>query len=529
MNSSTKSGPHRYRTSRRRFLAATGAAGLAAGLGITSRTGSSSAAAAPKRGGHLRIGSAHGTTTDSLDPGTAANAYMTTTCYTAFSQLTEVNAKGELEPLLAESWEVSDNARKWVFRLRKGVEFHNGKTLNADDVIATLNYHRGPDSKSTANAFVNLIADLKKDDDHTITATLHEGQADFPFVLSAFQLGILPLKDGKLDTASGIGTGAYAVEKFEPGISIIFKRHPNYFREDRAYFDSCEMLVLADAAARQNALVTGQVDLSDRVDLKTVDLLKQNQDLEVLSIVGTLHYTLPMRTDTAPFDNNDVRLALKYAIDREEILRKVLYGYGALGNDHPISPANRYFARELPQRAYDPEKARFHLKQAGQSNLKVDLSTSEAVFPGAVDTAVLYAEQAKKAGIEINVVREADDSYWDIVWLKKPWCMSYWSGRPTEDWMFTQAYAAEANWNDTFWKNDRFNQLLKQARSETDEDKRREMYGEMQAIVSNDGGAVIPMFGNHVMAHSKKVAHHAEVAGNWEKDGGKLIERWWFA
>jgi peptide/nickel transport system substrate-binding protein len=107
--------------------------------------------------------------------------------------------------------------------------------------------------------------------------------------------------------------------------------------------------------------------------------------------------------------------------------------------------------------------------------------------------------------------------------------MSYWSGRPTEDWMFTQAYAAEANWNDTFWKNDRFNQLLKQARSETDEGKRREMYEEMQAIVRDDGGALIPMFGNHVLAHSKKLAHHADVAGNWEKDGGKLIERWWFA
>jgi peptide/nickel transport system substrate-binding protein len=148
-----------------------------------------------------------------------------------------------------------------------------------------------------------------------------------------------------------------------------------------------------------------------------------------------------MRTDTPPFDNNEVRQALKYAVDREALLQSVLRGHGVLGNDHPIGRSNRYHADELEQRTYDPDKAKFHLKNAGLSSLKVDLSAADAAFAGAVDAAVLYKEHAAKPGIEINVVREPNDGYWSNVWLKKPWCAVYWGGRPTEDWMFSTAYA----------------------------------------------------------------------------------------
>ena len=95
--------------------------------------------------------------------------------------------------------------------------------------------------------------------------------------------------------------------------------------------------------------------------------------------------------------------------------------------------------------------------------------------------------------------------------------------------MFTDAYSADSNWNDTFWKDERFNALLKEARATIDPEKRREMYGEMQTLVRDQGGVVIPMFANHVLAHSDKLTHGEKVAGNWDKDGGKLIERWWFA
>ena len=207
-------------------------------------------------------------------------------------------------------------------------------------------------------------------------------------------------------------------------------------------------------------------------DLKTVSLLKRNPGIEIEQVTGFGHYVAPMNTTMAPFDNKDVRLALKYAIDREELVKKILLGFGSAGNDNPISKSIKYAIDPEPRHVYDPDKAKFHLKKAGLNSLKIDLSASEAAFSGSLDTAVLMSESAKACNIDINVVREASDGYWSNVWMKKPWCMSFWSGRPTADWMFTTAYAAEAKWNDTFWKNPRFNELLKSARAELNDTKR---------------------------------------------------------
>jgi peptide/nickel transport system substrate-binding protein len=113
------------------------------------------------------------------------------------------------------------------------------------------------------------------------------------------------------------------------------------------------------------------------------------------------------------------------------------------------------------------------MKKAGMLDHTFNLHAADAAFAGAVDAAVLMKEQAKKAGININVVREPDDGYWSNVWMKKEWCMCYWGGRPIEDMMFSVAYSDGAPWNDTHWKNDRFNELLVSARAELDTDKRR--------------------------------------------------------
>ena len=516
------------RISRRSFIRRITALGMAAAV-PSALLLQEAKAAQPKRGGHLRVGSGHGATSDSLDPSQHTSSYITILIMAQLNRLTEVNNEGKLIPELAESWEASSDATEWVFDLRKGVEFHNGKTLDADDVIATINYHRGETSKSTVNAAANQIVELKSDGKHRVVFRLSEGNADFPFFLSAPELGVMPLENGELNPISGIGTGGYILEEYDPGVRSTLKRNPNFFKEGSAHFESAEVITILDPTTRMNALVTNEVDVIDKVELKIAHLLEKDQSLEILDVTGTLHFDYPMRTDIPPFDNNDVRLALKHAIDREELQQKILRGHGALGNDHPISPSMRYFAKELEQRVYDPDKAKFHLKQAGMENLKVELSASEGIFNGALDSVLLYREQAAKAGIEIVPKREPNDGYWSNVWMTKPWSACYWTGRPTEDWMFSQGYAESASWNDTFWSHDRFNQLLREARSELDESKRREMYVEMQRIVRDEGGALIPLFANYVIGHSKKVAHAEAVSGAYDLDGAKILERWWFA
>ena len=482
-------------------------------------------AQAAKRGGRLRFGIAHGSTTDSLDPATYENNFTIGVDYGIHNHLGEVDHTGAINPELAESWEAKNGAKTWVINLRSGVEYHNGKTMDSDDVIASFKHHMG-ETKSPAKSLLKQVTGMRTDGKYRVIFDLEGGNADFMYVASDYHVPIKPSKGGKISPTDGIGTGGYVLKSFEPGVRAFFARHPNYFKSGKAHFDEVEMLAIIDPTSRTNALTTGEVDTIDRVDLKTAHLLGRKPGVRLEEFTGTKHYTFPMRTDTSPFDDNNVRMALKHAVNREEVVEKVLFGHGIVGNDHPIAPSNPFHAATLPQRKYDPDKARFYAKKAG--GIKVQLSAADAAFNGAVDAAVLYREHAAAAGIDIEVIREPNDGYWSNVWMKKPWGACYWGGRPTEDWMFSTAYMGGADWNDTFWKHDRFDSLLVQARAETDQNKRRSMYFEMQQIVSDEGGVVVPMFANYVIAMSDKVKH-GTLAGNWDMDGQKFMERWWFA
>lgn len=496
------------------------AAALALGLPQMAR-------AEPKRGGVLRVAKGHGQTSDTLDPALWANGYVIAQAYAMHNHMTEVLPDGSLGAEIAESWEPSADAATWTFRIRQGVTYHDGRSVTPADVVASINHHRGEDSQSAAKPIVDMITDVQVDGDNVVM-TLSSGNADFPFVLSDYHLPVLPAnEDGSIDWQSGTGCGPYRLDVFNPGVESRFSRNENYWKSDRAWVDEIVMLSIVDATARTNALITGEVDAIDRVEPRTATLLGRNPQIAINEVAGTQHYTFAMHTDTAPFDDVNVRLALKYGLNRQEMVDKVLSGYGVVGNDHPIGPNQRYFHSELPQREFDPDRARFHIKEAGLESLAVTLAVADAAFAGAVDAGQLYAETARAAGIDLTVNRVPNDGYWSNVWLKDPFCAVYWGGRPTEDWMFTTAYEAGVPWNDTNWTNERFNTLLLAARAELDEETRRGMYHEMQAIVSDDGGAIIPMFASYVFATGPAVAHDETVAANWDMDGEKWAERWW--
>ena len=516
------------RISRRRFME--GAATLGLTIAAASTLWSKTAKAEPKKGGRFLCALDDGNTTDSMDPATYESTFQITMAHTHRNFLTEITTDNVVGPELAESWEASDDASEWVFKLRQGVEFHNGKTFDANDAMATLNYHRGEDTKSAAKALLDAVEEIKADDKNTLRVKLSAGSADFPYVLSDYHLTMLPSDgEGGITWQDGVGTGGYTVEDFEPGVRCFMKRFPNYWKEGRAHFDEIEYLAIPDVNARQTGLSTGELNAMIECDVKTVHLLARDENIEVENIPSGTHITMAMHMDVAPFDNNDVRLALKYGIDREQTMQKIFRGYGSLGNDHPIGAVLPYYAADLEQRVYDPDKAKFHLKKAGMENLKVSFSTSDVPAPGGVDLAILYQETARKGGMEIDVVREPNDGYWSNVWLVKPFCLVSWGQRPTPDVMFSLAYAADADWNESHFKHERFNKLLIEARAELNDAKRGEMYFEMQQILRDEGGTIIPVFRNYVYARRTDVHHEEKMSGNWALDGARGGERWWFA
>lgn len=510
---------------RRGLLQGAAAGSLLLGTGIRPGFAQEST---PKRGGTLRCAKGHGSTSDPLDPGGWENGYMIAFGFAMYNRLTEVTADGTVIPELAESWEASPDAVEWTFKIRKA-NYHDGSPIKAADVVASINHHRGEDSQSAAAPLVSPITNVEAKGEDVVVFTLSGGNADFPFILSDYHLPIGKAEeDGTVDWNKAIGSGSYVLRNFEPGVRTDFERWDGNWRDDVGWFDKVEMLVIIDPVARQNAMMTGAVDCIDRVDVQTVELLKRNPNLKIVPLTGTQHYTFPMLCDQAPFNDANVRNAMKYAVDREEMLEKILAGYGEVGNDIPLGRNQMFYNDQIPQREYDPDKAKWYLQQAGMDSIDVTLHTANTAFAGAVDAAQLYAASAKAAGINIQVERSADDGYWANIWRVKPWTACYWGGRPTADQMFSTAYEGDAPWNDMNWKNERFDELLVKARAELDEDLRREMYFEMQEIVHEDSGLSCPMFAAYVDALSTKIGHPEKMATNWDMDGERWAERWWF-
>jgi peptide/nickel transport system substrate-binding protein len=320
----------RGKLSRRDFIQLAIAAGLT--VPAASAMFSKAVRAEPKKGGMFRIGLGHGATTDSLDPATYPDLMTMTSLWgTCSNSLTVIDNKGEVLPDLAESFEPSDGAKKWVFKVRKGATFHDGRKVVANDVVASYRHHMGEASKSAVKSLLEPIADIKADGEETVIFTLSGGNADFPFIASDYHNPIKTEKDDvSADWSSMNRTGPYKLDKWEPGVRATAKRNPNYFGE--AWFDEVELNVISDVSARTSALTSGEVDFIDRCDLKTVELLKQNSDLEVDVVSGYGHYIFVMNVTQPPFDNVDVRNALKYAIDRQAVVDKVFRGYASV---HP--------------------------------------------------------------------------------------------------------------------------------------------------------------------------------------------------
>lgn len=510
---------------RRCFMNAAMATGMtaAAASALWTRT----AHATPSHGGHVTIGTDGGASVDTLDPIKAIGTdHVTMAALCCFDSLTELQADGTPVGSLAESWETSTDGRTWTFHLREA-EFHNGKTVTADDVVWSLNRQLSDDNTyAEGKQIVGSLEELKSDGPDTVVMVQREVNFDLPVHLSAFGLLIGPEETS--DWERGVGSGPYVLEDFTPGVRFAGSKYANFYRDDQGFFDSVELLNIEDASSRASALLSGSADVISQPDARTAGLLGNTDGVSLLEAPGTQHYTTAMRTDVDPFTDNHIRLAVKYGIRRQEIVDKVFGGFGYVGNDHPIGRNQQFFNTDLPQRQYDPDKAAWHLKQAGLDSIALELKASDGAFGGSVDMGVLMAESMAPAGIDVTVDRVPGDGYWSEVWLVAPWCCVYWNGRPTVDWMLTSAYISTSSWNDTYFQNERFDSLLTAARSEPDQALRRDMYFELQEILNMEGGTTVVAFASSLIGASDALGH-GKISGNRRMDDGRLARRWWFA
>ena len=512
------------RVGRREFLGRAAALGAGASA-IAAMVGSVEARAAstPRRGGTLRLGLAGGSTTDSIDPGSYTDSVMIDAGHMLFNGLVEWAHDGKPHPELAESWEVKPGAAEWIFNIRKGVTFSNGKTLDADDIVYSLNMHRGKTKSGAAGPF-KAVSDVQKLTPNQVKVTLASGDADFAYVLTDYHVLMVP--DGWKDWTKAVGTGGYTLETFNPGVRIAGKRNPNYWKKNAAFVDEVDITVINDASARLNALITGRMDTINRVDPKFVKLLQRNPKFEIIRAPGGWHAVMSMMHDRPPFDNHDLRLALRNGLDRGQIIQALFSGLATAGRDHPIPQTDPYWNPRIPPIPYDADKAKFYLKKSGLTNPPLLLECSDAAFDGAVNMAELFQQSAAKAGIHIQIKKQPADGFWDNVWLKDAFVTSYWGGRAAATQMLAVAYGPKAPWNESHFEDPTFTKLLTEARAETDEAKRKPMIWEMQQILHDNVASLIPVFRDWLDGQSKRVGGHVPTGG-FDMNNGYIAEQAW--
>ena len=407
--------------------------------------------------------------------------------------LVQFNDDLSIRPELAESYEANAGATEFTFNLRKGVTWHDGKDFTADDVIYSMNRHLGEGSTSKATTLVAMIDEWKKIDKHTVKAVLSSPNADLLPTLATFHFKIIQDDAENIDGYFNkvIGTGPFTCEEFTPGVRSVSKRNPNYWR-DGPNVDELEIFGITDSVARVNALLSGDVHMMSDLDFKAIKQVNSDPNVQVVSAESGAYTNFVLMLDRSPGNNPNFVAAIKRMQNRTRLVRSIAKGQGGPGDDHPIGPAyGVHHCAELEQTELDPDKAKFHLKKSGKTSAEVLASDTGRV--ASVDMALLLQAETTKVGLDLAVKRVPADGYWGTTWMNTPFHISGWDIRPTAYVMMELAYGPEAPLNESGWKNERMGMLLKETRSTTDEDKRHQMFCEMQGLIRAEAGTPLPL------------------------------------
>lgn len=281
-------------------------------------------------------------------------------------------------------------------------------------------------------------------------------------------------------------------------------RNEKYWKSGQPYLDEIELIGIGDESARVNALLSGDVQLINAVSARSTERIKTTPGYTVLETKTGQYTDLIMRDEGGITGNMDFRRGMMHLFDREQIRKTVFRGFGAIGNDQPIDPSNKYYMAGLPQRTYDPEKAAWYFKKANLPTAPLQVYATPAA-EGSVEMAMMLQQIGPKAGLNLQITRVPADGYWSNHWMKHPLTFGSVNARPSADVLLTQFFRSDAPWNEANWKNPKFDQLLLAARGEPDDAKRKALYGDIQTLIHQDGGIGIPMFLSSLDAHTTKL------------------------
>ena len=439
-----------------------------------------------------------------LDPMNQPNTQNSIMVGVVYNRLLGVDSNFELSPELAVSWESNADATQWTFHLQDEVTWHDGSPFTAADVVHTYRRLIDPATGSEAAATLAFLNSegITAIDDRTVLFDLEAPVAELPLLITTKNTWIVKdgAEAGDLQFAP-VGTGPFKPLNFDPAQEpFLFERNTSYWEEGLPLSECIEFVAIQQAATMAAALMSGEIDIAQQVDFSILPALQHNPLVELTPTGPATSVVLAMWVDTPPFDDVRVRKAMKMVVDRDVMVETALLGFGIVADDNPIPPGSPEAWRDnVPAR--DVEGAMALLAEAGYDGanpLVVELYTSEYI-PGATLLAQIYKEQAADAGIRVNLVIGPASEHWDNVWLKQPFVGSGWLMRPPGE-ALTIAYRSNANSPETHWFREDFDTVVDGAIREPDPETRRELYKQAGRMLSEEGGAIIPVFQQIVAA-----------------------------
>jgi peptide/nickel transport system substrate-binding protein len=477
----------------------------ACGAGTSPQGGTSGGK--PQPGGTLNLGLTGGASSDTYDPQVAENFTDYFRSSSLFEGLMGSDSAGRATKLLAEELTPNKDATEWTIRVKKGVEFHNGKELTAEDVIYSL--QRVVDPKEPKFGSVSLarldLAHAKKLDKHTVRIPTKAPFAILDQVLSGSIVpgnayyAIVPVG---FDPKTPVGTGPFSYVSFTPNKQTVVAKNKNYWKSGLPYLDKIVMTAYEDEASQVNALISGQEQAINSVSYGSVAQLESSGQTMLISDSG-LWVTFVLRTDLAPYNDVNVRQALRLLMDRKQIIEQVYGGHGTLGNDIQGFFSTEY-DHSIPQREQDIEQAKFLLKKAGASDAKFEL-VAAPVAQGTVQAAEVFTQQANAAGVNVSLKKITPDEFFTNI-NEWPFSISWWLGEPYLV-LAGDSSIKGAPFNETHIESPEYTKMFEEAIATPDEAKRKSITHDMQRFEWDQGGYALPLFAPIFDAH------HAEVNG----------------
>jgi len=454
---------------------------IAAVLTMLSITACTNQENTPKGTGEVKTGLTMGYTTEpeGLDPHRTAAASTFTVTNNIYDTLVGVTSDWQIVPRLATDWKMSDNGMEITFNLRDDVKFHNGRQMNAEDVVFSFNRLKDAESPR-ARDYENIKAEAVGD--YSVKFTTEKLDVELLKNFAYPWAAVVPQEAVENLKTQPVGTGAFTLKEWIPQQHLTLQRNDNYYG-NKAKLETIKLVILPDATSMMASFQTGNLDIIP-LNGDQVTIVDGNQDYKVISEPMNAVQIMSLNTNNKILSDERVRRAMAMAIKKDDVIAAAMFGYGdAIGSHLPPTSPDYYDANSIIE--YNPEKAKELLKEAGYENgfdIKMALPKNYQLH---VDAGQVIADQLSKIGINVKI----DIIEWGT-WLSEVYGAKNFettvvghTGR-LDSYAFLSRYKSDSN-DYISLSTGEVDELLDRSRQELDEGKRKEIYKEIQIILAN--------------------------------------------